>query len=130
MIGSPCPNQIWSRDGAARDGHMTADHRARCGRTSGCAVLSELEYQGKRVCASLPVDFERVSKSKILTALRVAPMPLAAGTFALHSRPGATKIIHLDFDGHVTRSTPWNKNGNQIATTAYDIDSNPGSFSA
>lgn len=130
MIGSPCPEEIRCRDSLASDGRGTAEHRAAYGRNGGCAGLTELEYQGKRVCASPPVDFERVSKTKILAAPRVAPIPLAAGSFELHSRPGATKIIYLDFDGHVTRSTPWNKNGNQIVTTAYDIDSNPGSFSA
>lgn len=57
--------------------------------------------------------------------------PLAE-TFKLHSRPGASKVIHLDFDGHVTSGTSWNSSfngGADFVTPPYDIDGNPGSFS-
>ena len=29
-------------------------------------------------------------------------------TFKLHSRPSATKVIYLDFNGHTTSNTAWN----------------------
>ena len=29
-------------------------------------------------------------------------------TFLLHSKPGASKVIYLDFDGHTTSGTSWN----------------------
>ncbi len=54
-------------------------------------------------------------------------------TFKLHTRPGASKVIYLDFTGHTTTGTPWNTNfaaGADIVTPAYDIDGNPSSFSA
>lgn len=49
-----------------------------------------------------------------------AQAPLA-DTFFLHSRPGASKKIYLDFDGHVTTGTSW-KSGATITTPAYNVD--------
>jgi hypothetical protein len=45
-----------------------------------------------------------------------------AQTFALHSRPNATRKILLDFDGHVTTGTAWNnaKGKDPIITPPYD----------
>jgi hypothetical protein len=85
--------------------------------------------QGRHACASPPVDFNRASKTQAMMAPRLAPVA-AASALQLHSRPGATKVIFLDFDGHTAQSTPWNSSSTpKITTTAYDIDSNPGSFS-
>ena len=53
-------------------------------------------------------------------------------TFRLHSNPGASKRIYLDFDGHVTSGTIWNSNytgGQNIVTPAFDIDGNTTAFS-
>ncbi len=51
-------------------------------------------------------------------------------TFVLHSRPGATKVIYLDFNGHVIKGALWNTD--QIATSitvpAFDIDGKPATF--
>ncbi len=62
-----------------------------------------------------------------LEGLEIRLVP--AGEFLLHSNPGATKRIYLDFDGHTTTGTFW-LGGATIVTPAFDIDSNPGSFSA
>ena len=53
-------------------------------------------------------------------------------TFLLHSRPGASKIIYLDFDGHTTSGTAWNdaSMGASFYSPAYDIDGNAASFSS
>jgi PKD repeat protein len=68
-----------------------------------------------------------------------APVGVAAApypddqTFLLHSRPGATKVIYLDFDGHVTSGTAWNSNfngGQDIVSAPYDADGIPSSFSS
>ena len=56
--------------------------------------------------------------------LDAPPFPLS-DTFALHSRPGATKVIYLDFNGHTTSNTFWNEaftNGNSFTSPAYSID--------
>jgi len=51
-------------------------------------------------------------------------------TFVLHSRPGAAKVIYLDFNGHVIKGALWNTD--QIATTitvpAFDTDGKPATF--
>lgn len=47
-------------------------------------------------------------------------------TFRLHSRPGATKIIYLDFDGHDGSGTSW---GSDAIARPYDIDGDPSTFS-
>ena len=50
-------------------------------------------------------------------------------TFQLHSRPAATKIIYLDFDGHLTIGTPWNTDFEPdqpiITTVAFTLDAAP-----
>jgi PKD repeat protein len=50
----------------------------------------------------------------------------AAETFQLHSLPGSTKVLLLDFDGHTTAGTPWNNSfGATIASAPYTIDGDP-----
>lgn len=52
--------------------------------------------------------------------------PSASEAFTLHSRPGANRTIYLDFDGHTTTGTEWNKNGRPASFTSvpYSRDSN------
>jgi PKD repeat protein len=53
-------------------------------------------------------------------------------TFKLHTRPGASKVIYLDFTGHTTTGTPWNTNftaGADIVTPPFDTDGIPSSIS-
>jgi PKD repeat protein len=60
-----------------------------------------------------------------------ANQPLA-NTFLLHSRPGAAKVIYLDFTGHTTSGTSWNNayaGGADIVTPAFDLDGAPATFS-
>lgn len=60
-------------------------------------------------------------------AVVTQPVYPLSQTFLLHSRPGATKVIYLDFAGHVTSGTAWNTSyngGNNIVTPAYDLDGN------
>jgi hypothetical protein len=68
-----------------------------------------------------------VSQSGDVTAAN-APFPLDQ-TFQLHSNPNSTKIIYLDFDGHITPAgSGWN-DGLPIYSTPYDFDGTPGAFS-
>lgn len=49
-------------------------------------------------------------------------------TFRLHSRPGASRVIYLDFDGHEVIGTAWNTNyngGAAFTAGAYDTDGLP-----
>jgi hypothetical protein len=60
---------------------------------------------------------------------------LAAGSavdaFQLHSLPGATRVIYLDFNGHTTSGTIWNSSftgGAAIASAPFDLDGDPTTF--
>lgn len=67
------------------------------------------------------------------TQAMVSATPLLdlGSTFLLSSRPSASKIIYLDFNGHTTTGTSWNDAtmGSSFYSPAYDIDGNPASFS-
>ncbi len=57
------------------------------------------------------------------------PAPLE-DTFLLHSSPTATKSIYLDFDGHTTTRTYWNRSfGSSFDTPAFDTDGSVATFS-
>lgn len=49
--------------------------------------------------------------------------------FALHSNPGASKVIYLDFDGHQISGTAWNSSVDTLYAAPYDKDGSPYSFS-
>ena len=54
-------------------------------------------------------------------------------TFLLHSKPGVSRVIYLDFNGHTTSGTDWNASytaGAAFTTPAYDTDGVPSSFSS
>ena len=51
----------------------------------------------------------------------------------LHSLPGVTRVIYLDFDGHTTSGTSWNSSytgGAPIVSAPFDLDGSPATFSA
>lgn len=80
------------------------------------------------VCQALPAQVGPDTTPYTSTAL----YPLAQ-TFLLHSRPGAAKVIYLDFKGHVTTGTSWNTTyaaGADIITPAFDTDGSPSTFSS
>src|SRR5574337_884236 len=60
-----------------------------------------------------------------------APLPTDQ-TFLLHSRPGAKRVIYLDFLGQVVTGTAWNNSYSLAAIDAqpFDLDGVPSSFSA
>ncbi len=56
----------------------------------------------------------------------------AAQTFALHSRPGASRVIYIDFNGELVTGTAWNtyyNGGQDLVAPAFDIDGAPSTFS-
>lgn len=80
---------------------------------------------------SLPFDPKDPANPPVATAAETpAAIPLA-DTFLLHSRPGATKKIFLDFDGHLLSGTAWNdtrNGGGAIAAPAWSLDGNAADF--
>src|SRR5204863_3898240 len=52
--------------------------------------------------------------------------------FLLHSRPGASRVIYLDFTGELLSGTAWNgsyNGGADFTAPAYDLDGSPSTFS-
>ena len=49
-----------------------------------------------------------------------------ANAFKMHSKPGASKTIYLDFDGHTASGTAWSSS--TIIAPAYDLSGNPAAF--
>lgn len=57
----------------------------------------------------------------------------ASETFLLHSKPGLSRVLYLDFNGHTTSGTQWNTSytrGAAFTSPAYDTDGNTASFSS
>ena len=80
------------------------------------------------VCKAMPTQVGPDTTTFTSAAL----YPLSQ-TFSLHSRPGAAKVIYLDFKGHVTTGTSWNTTyaaGANITSPAFDTDGSPTTFSA
>jgi len=91
-------------------------------------AAGQLYYADPLPPVSIPPPVERDSSGASSDADSDAPFPLAE-TFTLHSRPGATKIIYLDFDGHLTPAgTAWN-DGKEIDSAPFDRDGDGETFS-
>lgn len=50
-------------------------------------------------------------------------------TFVLHSRPGASRTIYLDFDGGFIKNTAWNSSNPEIYAIPFDMDGDSTQFS-
>ncbi len=56
----------------------------------------------------------------------IASSPQLANTFKLHSKPGASKTIYLDFVGYTATGTAWSST--PIVAPAFDLSGNPAVF--
>lgn len=107
--------------GAFHDGHEHHDEEPR--------IL--LDRTGLEYCELNPAEGDPAAEPPTTLGPGNLPADLSQ-TFLLHTNPGATKRIYLDFDGHVTSGTSWNSSftgGANIVTPAFDIDGNTASFS-
>ena len=77
---------------------------------------------GDRIQFDEPVPDKTIrQRAAQQTASRTAVDP--ARTFLLHSRPGSTRVIYLDFDGHSISGTAWNNGtASTIVAPAFSID--------
>ena len=82
------------------------------------------------VCSELPQETVQALDTNG-SALASSPLVDPSLTFQLQSRPSASKIIYLDFNGHTTSGTSWNDStmGTSFYSPAYDTDGNPATFS-
>lgn len=90
-------------------------------RDLGVDTQGKLQYICQTVVAQAPT-----AQNAATDALLSYP---ESSTFLLHSKPGKTRVIYLDFDGHFTSGTSW-LNGGSITSPAYDTDGNPLAFSS
>ena len=68
---------------------------------------------------------EPAGESQQSDPVQAAPFPLSE-TFNLNSRPGSSRVIYLDFNGHTSSGTAWNTNYGvtSIISPAYSVDGN------
>ena len=77
------------------------------------------------VCEGLLPLQNAVANATTASGGTTAAAITATDAFALHSKPGASKVIYLDFDGHTTTGTSWNSSftgGANIVTPPYSTD--------
>lgn len=136
-------------------GPVSAAPRDRAARWSGSAAVARLgdrlaDVAGKhgRSPADLRHDLETDPTLKVDATDRLlyveptvpagAPAPATplsttipdSDTFLLHSRPGANRVIFLDFDGHLLSGTAWNSGaGGDCYAEPFDNNGSP-TFSA
>lgn len=130
--GSNLPAALGTRLHEIADwyGHTDAEFQDLCRREKslGADRRGRLHYVCSGIVAAQGATSGWGSSGTVLQA----PYP-DSQTFLLHSKPGATKVIYLDFNGNTTSGTPWNTSytsGASIVTPAYDIDGNPAAFSS
>lgn len=77
--------------------------------------------------SGLPEEASQTTSSSTSTTIVIDP----ANVFNLHSRPGSSKTVFLDFDGHIITGTAWNSSTGvtSYAAVAYDLDGNSADFS-
>lgn len=117
-LGGQLPNVARAYGVSARDLHLrlTADPSIALD-TEGRLLYT---CEGPQAATTAPV---------IQSEALAAPLE---DTFLLHSRPGASKVIYLDFDGHTTTGTSWNAGftgGANIVTPQFNSDADPTSIS-
>ncbi|WP_374089806.1 Ig-like domain-containing protein [Methylomicrobium lacus] len=72
---------------------------------------------------------ESATSSTITEGVTAASALPAGEVFKLHSLPGASRTVFLDFDGHVISGTAWNSTYPTLTAVPYDTDGDASSFS-
>lgn len=85
-------------------------------------------------CGALFVKEPKPSKAQVKSAAASEPAKAAiyplSQTFTLHSRPGASKVIYLDFQGSAAKITDTRWSSTAYAIPAFTIDSDASSLTA
>ena len=113
--------------GLSDDGRHSSDEGGGvcpvCG-SSWC--VAHVDPAGKTFYVTSPVSDPPPATTGGVAPNNQPPSPAdLSQTFLLHSRPSASKVIYLDFNGHTTTGTAWNSyvNKTSIVTPAYSVDS-------
>ena len=67
-------------------------------------------------------------QADVAQASALTTQAVPADVFALSSRPTASRVIYLDFNGHVTNDPAWGPS--PIVSSAFDLDGSPDTFSS
>lgn len=90
------------------------------------AIRSDRQGRLHFVCDGLLPLQNAMANATTATGGGTSSAITATDAFALHSKPGASKVIYLDFDGHTTSGTSWNSSftgGADIITPPFSNDS-------
>lgn len=123
------PTLLGSRMGevATWYGKSDAEFRQMC--RDDHSMRADKEGHLHYACSGLVVPADAATGASATVTQQSYPL---SQTFLLHSRPGGSKVIYLDFNGHTTSGTSWNSSysgGGSLTTPPYDIDGAPSSFS-
>ena len=99
---------------------LLSDRRMRVDRGGRLFAVEELEA---------PLGKEQVDAATAQESIQQGALVSLDRTFFLHSHPGASRTIYLDFNGASITGTAWNSNGNTINAAGFDLDGTPSSFS-
>ncbi|HYD80397.1 MAG TPA: M12 family metallo-peptidase [Paucimonas sp.] len=88
-----------------------------------------LDKEGRVFFVEAPLGAEITSGSDLAPPGAVYPLDQ---TFFLHSRPSSKRKIYLDFNGHRTSGTSWNRSYgvDPIVSPAFDLDGIPSTFNS
>ncbi len=59
-----------------------------------------------------------------------APVATLDDAFLLHSRPGSSNVVFIDFDGAIISGTAWNGSVSQINAVPYNVEGDASTFTA
>jgi PKD repeat protein len=99
---------------------LLSDRRMRLDKTGRILFVEDLEA---------PIPTEQIDAANAQDGLQQGALVSLDQTFYLHSHPGATRTIYLDFNGASITGTAWNSSGNTLNAAPFDTDGNPASFS-
>jgi hypothetical protein len=72
-------------------------------------------------------DAENAQDKEPTSEVGAAPFPLDQ-SFELHSLPESKRVVYLDFNGHVTSGTEWNRGTGDIKSVPWSLDADRSSF--
>ncbi|MFN0125620.1 MAG: PKD domain-containing protein [Verrucomicrobiales bacterium] len=104
-------------------GKSEMEFRTWCGREP--SLRADRRGRLYYACPGLPM----LGAAATASGATVSSISTSDPVFQRHSKPGATRVVYLDFDGHTTSGTNW-KSGATFVTPPYDTDGNLTFFSA
>jgi len=120
---------------AAAASQDEVEKAARAHGKSQAEVATILADRTARVHSSGRIYFVDPAPARSSGSPQVAAAPYPySQTFLLHSRPGSSRVIHLDFDGETISGSAWNNNsswgtGAWFYPGPFSLDATPASFS-